>query len=158
MIFKEIEKRDSKIPGWSFLTSVKETPFLKTRALFVVEYNNLIRNVMLNYLYYLIVVFYKKFTYEFAFSGGCYNTYLLLINQKHDNKFYIHHHRHSIFFLYYHYPFSFGQWYFKYFYTQQILPLNNTFRGSFNDIYYVVFHIDQNFSLTNTMFEVVSNF
>ena len=71
--------------------------FQNSEHMFVVEYN-LIRNVMLNYLYCLIVVFYEKKLYDFVISDGCYNIYLLLIYHKYDNKFYVHHHRHSIFF------------------------------------------------------------
>ena len=70
--------------------------------MFVVEYN-LIRNVMLSYLYCLIVVSYENYFYEFVISVACYNIYLLLICHKQDNKFYVHHHRHSIFFLFIHF-------------------------------------------------------
>ena len=59
-------------------------------------------------LKYLIVVFYETYLYEFVISGGGYNIYLLLFYHKHDNKFNVYHHRHSIFFLHYHYPFLFG--------------------------------------------------
>ena len=61
--------------------------------------------MMPNYLYYSIVVLYENYLYELVISNGCYNIYLLLIYHKDDNKFYIHQHRRSIFFLYYHYPF-----------------------------------------------------
>ena len=57
--------------------------------------------MILKYLYFLIV----NFLYKFVISDGCYNIYQLLIYNKHDNKFFIHHHRHSRFFPHYHYPF-----------------------------------------------------
>ena len=66
--------------------------------MFVVEYNNLIRNVMLKYLCCSIVVLWENCLYEFEISDGCYNIYLLLISHKHDTNFYIHHHHRSIFF------------------------------------------------------------
>ena len=55
---EEIEKENIEIKVWSFMTLVKKTLFKKIRALFVVEYNNLIRNVM---FYFLIVVFYENY-------------------------------------------------------------------------------------------------
>ena len=53
---------------------------------------------MFNYLCYLINVFYENYLYEFVISDGYYKIYLLLTYQKHDNKFYTHHDRHSKFF------------------------------------------------------------
>ena len=55
--------------------------------------------MMLKYLYYLILVFYENYLYEFEIPDGCSNIYLLLIYHKYNSKFNIHHHRHSRFFV-----------------------------------------------------------
>ena len=74
-----------------YINETESKPWEKIYNIFV---------MMLNYLYYLIVVFHENYLYEFVISSdSCYEIYLLLNYHKHDNKFYTHHHRHSIIFL-----------------------------------------------------------
>ena len=52
----------------------------------VVEYKNLISNVM---LIHLRIVCYESFLYEFVISDGCYSITLLLVYHKQDNNFFL---------------------------------------------------------------------
>ena len=64
--------------------------------------------MMLNYFYYLNVVFYENYLSESVISDGCNNIYLILIYRKNDKNFYNPHDRHSSFSLCYHYSIFFG--------------------------------------------------
>ena len=67
---------------------------LRVKSFYCSVYKTFIA-MMLNYLYFLIVDFYENYFIEFVISVDCYDIYLLLFCQKHNNKFYFHYHPHS---------------------------------------------------------------
>ena len=82
----------------------------------------------------------KIFFFEFVFSYGCYKIYLLLNYQKHDYTFYIHHHRHSIFFLFINFHFFWLEFVQLILYStdldhfNRLKEMNNPFQDVFYDI------------------------